>query len=267
VNLLRQVSAETRKALTLPAVFAGLAVAVLGSLAITLLNSFSVRNAVASGNPELVADTSPIETVFAAVPLGTVGAVVLGVVVISSEYTANSSDAGGGRQITATLTAAPSRLSVLTAKAAVVTVLSALTTAVVVPAGLVLARTVIGDAANESVGTDEFAARSLGVFAYWALTALLALGLTTLTRNGIIPLILLIVNSSLVSFSLLLSDVTRLARYLPDLAGTAMMLGPDPDLFVDPDLLLDPLPGGLVMAAWTAGLLVVAAVVLHRRDA
>ena len=267
MSLLRLVAAETRKALTLPAVFAGLAVAVLGSLAITLLNSFSIRNAAASGNLEMVVDTSPMETVFAAVPLGTVGAVVLGVVLMSSEYTANNNDAGGGRQVTATLTAAPGRLSVLTVKALVSVLLVAVCAAVTIPSCLVLAQSVIGDAAVESVGSDEFAARSLGAFCYWVLTSLIALGLTTLTRSGIIPLILLIANSSLVSFSLLLSNVTSLARYLPDLAGTAMLLGRSPDRFASPDLLLDPLPGGLVMAAWTAGLLAVAALVLHRRDA
>lgn len=267
MSLLRLFAAESRKAATLPAVWVALAVAALGSAAITLLNSFNISNAAASGNLESVVDTSPMETVFAAVPLGTVGAVVLGVVVMSSEYTANSNDAGGGRQITATLTAVPGRLSVLAAKALVSVLLVAVSTAVTISSGLILAQTVIGDAAVEGVGTGEFAARSLGAFSYWALTALIALGLTALTRSGIIPLIVLIANSSLVSFSLLLSDVTRLARYLPDLAGTSMLLGRNRDLFVDPDLLLAPLPGGLVMAAWTVGLLAVAAVAWHRRDA
>lgn len=267
MNLLRLVAAETRKAATLPAVFAGLAVTVLGSLAVTLLNSFNVRNAAVSGNLELVADTSPVETVFAAVPLGTVGAVVLGVVVISSEYTANSHDAGGGRQITATLAAAPNRLSVLTAKALVTVLLVGVSAAVTIPSCLLLAQAVIGDAAVEPNGAGGVAVRSLGAFVYWSLTALLALALTTLVRSGIIPMVLLIANSSLVSFSLLLSNVTPLARYLPDLAGTSLFLGSDPEHYAAFDLVLDPLPGGLVMATWTLGLLAVAAVALHRRDA
>ncbi|WP_017586790.1 hypothetical protein [Nocardiopsis ganjiahuensis] len=267
MNLLRLVAAETRKAATLPAVFAGLAVAVLGSLAVTLLNSVSVRNAAASGNLERVVSTSPVETVFAALPLGTVGAVVLGVVAMSSEYTANSDDAGGGRQITATLTAAPGRLSVLSAKALVTVALVAVSAAVTLPAGLFLARAVIGDAAAEAAAPGDVAARALGAFVYWSLTALIALALTALARSGIVPMVLLITNSSLVSFSLLLSNVTPLARYLPDLAGTGLFLGDDADSYTAFDLVLDPLPGGLVMAAWAAALLAVAALVLHRRDA
>ncbi|GAB3689897.1 hypothetical protein [Nocardiopsis oceani] len=95
MSLVRLVAAEAHKAATLPAVWVGLAVAVLGAPAITLLNAFNVRNAVESGRLELIAHTSPVEAAFAAVPLGTVGAVVLGVVVVSSEYTANRDDAGG----------------------------------------------------------------------------------------------------------------------------------------------------------------------------
>jgi hypothetical protein len=263
MSLRHALAAELRKTATLPAALVAVAVAALGSSGITLLNAFSVRSAVTSGRPGLVAYTSPVEAAFSAAPLGTVGAVILGVVAISSEYTANSSDAGGGRQISATLTAMPRRLTVLTAKAVSVVLLVAVTAAVTIPASLALAYGVIGHATTSPADPGDIIARSLGVAVYWALTGLLAMAITVLTRSGIAPLIVLIVNSSLVSVSLLLTKLTSMARYLPDLAGIRLF-SRDTIAFDDP---LGPLTGGLVMTAWTVGVLTIAAGVLTRRDA
>lgn len=263
MTLLRALAAELRKALTLPAVWAGIAVALLGSLGITLLNAFTARNALAAGRAdELLASTSPFETAYAAAPLGTVGAVVIGVVVISSEYTTGGPDAGGGRQLSTTLTAMPRRLGVLAAKAVIVVLLVAVTALVTLPACLALARAVIGDAGIETVATQEALLRWLGAALYWTLTGLLAFAITVLTRSGIIPLIVLVVNSSLVSVSLLLTNITPLAHWLPDMAGRRLFGGMDT---VEGGL--DALPGGLVMGAWTVALLVVAGSVFSRRDA
>jgi len=263
VTLLRAIAAELRKAATLPGTYAAVAVAALGSIAITAVNGFGVRSALAHGRPDLVAYTSPVEAAFAAVPLGTVGAVIIGVIAISSEYTPSSSDAGGGRQVVSTLTAAPRRLTLLAAKAVAVVVLVAATAALTIPAALALATTIIGDAAPAVDSLGDTIARSLGAALYWGLTALIALAITTLTRSGIVPLIALITNSSMVSVSLLLSKVTPLARYLPDAAGIRLFARSSTGIG-DPH---DPVTGALVMGAWTAGLLAVAAVVLARRDA
>ncbi|WP_245583910.1 hypothetical protein [Paenibacillus terrigena] len=109
---------------------------------------------------------------------------------------------------------------------------------------------------------DEYApafewSRLIGVVYYWKLTALLAFGITVLTKNGIIPLAVLMINSSFVSFSYLLSRVTKLAFYLPDRAGTDMFMS---------DRFHTPFTGGLVMFAWVVVLFIVAAIVFHRRD-
>jgi ABC-2 type transport system permease protein len=253
-------AAELRKAAALPAVWAGIAVAILGSAALTLLNAFVVRGALTSGRPE---DASSVfDTAFAAMPIGTVGAVVIGVVVISSEFTANSPDAGGGRQIGTTLVATPRRVAVLVAKAATVVLLVLATATVVVPATLALAGAVIGDAAVTTVPSDEALWRSLGAALYWTLTALLALSITVFTRSGIVPLLVLIMNSSMVSVSFLLTKLTPAAHWLPDMAGRR--------LFGDVDTVAGGLaagPGAIVMAAWAAALLLVAGVVFSRRDA
>lgn len=261
--LLRALTAELRKALTLPAVWAGIAVALVGSLGITLLNAVTARNAIAAGRAdELLASTSPFETGYAAAPLGTVGAVVIGVILISSEYTANSPDAGGGRQLTTTLTATPQRLVVLAAKAVTVILLVAATAAVTLPACLALAHALIGDAGQETVSTQEGVMRWLGAELYWTLTGLLAFAITVLTRSGIIPLIVLIVNSSLVSVSLLLTNITPLAHWLPDMAGRRLFGG-----IGTVEGGLEALPGALVMTAWIVALLAAAGVVFSRRDA
>lgn len=263
MRLLPAVAAELRKTATLPAALVAIAVAALGTLGITVLNAFSVRHALQSGHPGLVAYTSPIEAVFSAVPLGTVGAIILGVGAISSEYTANSADAGGGRQITATLTATPRRLAVLVAKAAAVVPLVAASAAVTIPAALALARLIVGDTGIVQDDLGDTIARSAGAALYWVLMGLIALAVTVLTRSGIVPLIVLIANSSLVSVSLLLTHLTTLARYLPDLAGIRLFARG----FIAISNPLDPLTGALVMTAWAAGLLTVSALVFCRRDA
>lgn len=254
--------AELRKTVTLPANRLAVLGTLVGSAAITLLNAVGTRAAIDSGAQQSRAFLSAFETGYAAVPLGTVGAVVIGVVAISSEYTANSTDAGGGRQITATLAASPHRLRLLVAKALTVMLLVAVTAAVTIPVCVTLAGLVIGAMPGEPVGLDEAVARSSGAALYWMLTGLLALAITVLTRSGIIPLVVLVTNSSLVSVSLLLTNVTPLAHWLPDMAGRRLFGG-----LSTVEGGLDVVPGALVMVAWTIGLLAVAGVAFSRRDA
>ncbi|WP_154794603.1 ABC transporter permease [Occultella kanbiaonis] len=255
-------AAELRKTVTLPAAWAGIGVAVLGSIAITVLNAVTTRSAIDAGTPERVANTSAFEAAFAAMPLGTVGAVVLGVVMISSEYAANAADAGAGRQITATLTAMPRRVSLLAAKVTVLVLLVIAVAAVTLPTTVGIANAVIGSAATETVTPEQALLRGLGGALYWTLTGLIAVAVTLLTRSGLIAPIVLIANSSVVSVSLLLTNLTPLAHWLPDLAGRRLFAGVDT---VDGGLAAG--PGALVMAAWTVLLLAVAAIVFRRRDA
>lgn len=109
--------------------------------------------------------------------------------------------------------------------------------------------------------------RLIGAVCYWTFTALLALGVTLLTKNGIIPLAVLMINSSVVSFSVLLYRVTKLAFYLPDRAGAEMFMFTS-DTFTSSlfDRYHTPFTGGLVMFAWVVVLFIVAAIVFHRRD-
>lgn len=264
MSFLRAILTELRKTATLPGVWAGMAVAVLGSVALTILNAVTVRGAVTSGQPDRVADTSPFETAFAMMPLGTVGAVVIGVIAMSSECTAVRTDAGGGRQITTTLTAIPGRLRLLTAKALSVIVLVAAIALVAVPLSVLVASLVIGDVGTEVVPVHHAVRRWAGGALYWTLMGLIAFAITVLARSGIIPLIILIANSSIVSFSLLLTNLTPAAHWLPDMAGRNLFGFPEDSVVPGG---LEPLPGAIVMGCWTLALLIVAGAVFRRRDA
>lgn len=258
MSLLNALTAEGRKATALPAVMIAAGAAAMGSVAVTWLNMADVAR-----DHSLASASAATEAVFAAVPVVTIGTIVVGVTVISSEYSSNSPDAGGGRQISTTLTATPMRGIVMVAKVVVAALLMAGLTAACVAGCLFLAHCLAGTSTMTSPGSDLWA-RSLGCVCYATLTGLLALGVTVLTRSGTLPLIILIMNSSLVSVSFLLSRVTPLAYWLPDLAG-ARLFARDTDGLLNGALA--PIPGGLVMAAWTAGLLLVAALVFERRDA
>ena len=255
------VLAELRKTLSLPVAWAGVAVMVLLSAALTAYNASSVRDALAAGRPGDTAFGSAFETAFAAVPLGTVGAAVIGVIAIGSEYTANSTDAGGGRQVSATLAAVPKRMALLAAKVVTVALVVAASAAVTLLSTVGLADVVIGAHATSSVPGDLALTRSLGTALYWILTALIGFAITVLTRNGVVPLAILIINNSLVSFSLLLTSLTPLAHWLPDMAGRRLF-GIDT---IEGGLAA--VPGAFVMAGWTVLLLVVAAIAFTRRDA
>lgn len=265
MSLWNPFGSELRKTATLPAAWAGVLVALLGSAAITALNALTVRGAVAAGTPERLADTSPFETGFAAMPIiGVVGAVVIGVVVIGSEYTADRAESGGARQIATTLAATPHRPTLFIAKALIVLVFVAMTALVTIPGNIALARAIIGGAGIETVTPAEAVTRSLGTALYWALMGLIALSITTLTRSGVIPLVILIANSSIVSFSLLLTNLTPLAHWLPDMAGRKLFGFPS-EYVVQGGL--DPVPGAMVMGGWALVLMVVAGIVFTRRDA
>ncbi|MFW5434648.1 hypothetical protein [Paenibacillus apiarius] len=80
--------------------------------------------------------------------------------------------------------------------------------------------------------------------------------------QGVIILAVLMINSSVVTVSVLLSRVTKLAFYLPDRAGIDMFMSMS-DRF---DKFHTPFTGGLIMFAWVAVLFIVAAIVFHRRD-
>lgn len=192
----------------------------------------------------LSARADPADTGFVQLTVGVLGALVLGTVAAGSEYRSG--------QLATSLVCVPSRLRLLAAKTGAVV----LTVAALASGSAVLTLAVAG-ALTPAAGP-----RIAGVVVYWVLDALLAYGITLLTRSGVLPLTLLIVNTTVVSVTYLLTKVTPLAVYLPDMAGSQMFIEPA-EIVVD----LAPVTAGLVMAAWVAALLGVAGYVFARRDA
>lgn len=238
---MRAYRGELRKLTSLPSVWAAVAIGVLLPAALTFLNARAAARR--GGNVDLG---------FQELAFGVVGAIILGVVAVSSEYTTEGENAGGGRQITTSLTVVPSRRRLLITKlAAMITMVAALAT---VSSAITL--TIV-----EALGVSDFG-RLPGVVLYWVLTALLASGLTLVTRNGILPLTVLILNTSVVTVTYLLTKLTPLAAFFPDLAGFRMFIER-----VELPVQLSPVAGGLVMTAWVAALLTAGFLVFRGRDA
>lgn len=257
--------AESQKLGTLPGIWIAAAAAVVGSAGITALNAFTVRGAVQGGTADRLADTSTFETGFAAIPIiGVAAAVSIGALAIGSEYTADRAEAGGARQLATSLTATPNRALLFLTKALAVALATAVTAAVTIPGNYALAVAISGGYGTEVVTTDAMLSRSLGAALYWVLMALIAFSITALARSVMVPLVVLIANSSLVSVTLLLSNLTPVANWLPDMAGRNLF-GFSPEYSMPGGL--EPQLGATVMVAWTVALLAIAAVAFQRRDA
>lgn len=128
---------------------------------------------------------------------------MLGVTAIGSEYVTEGEESAGGRQITTTLTATSSRVRVLVAKVVAVAMATAALAVVAIALVQVTGRVFHGSA--EPALDGEALARLGGALLYCVLMALLAFGLTVLTRNGIVPMAVLVANSSAVTVTYLLA--------------------------------------------------------------
>jgi hypothetical protein len=246
------VHAELRKLLGLPTAWIGLVLGTVMAPVVVLLNAPYTRRAIAAGTVTDLSDLGLRD-----LAIGLIGPMVLGVVVVSSEYTSTGPDAPGARQLTATLAAVPGRLRLLAAKTTALVLVVAVQAAVTSAATLTLTRVLHGEHAPAPAP-----ARVAAAILYWTLTALLAYTITLITRTGIVPLTLLIINSTVVSVSYLLTKVTDLAAYLPDIVGAQMFIRGG-DFPVE----IAPVTAGLVMTAWVVALLTAGAVLFLRRDA
>ncbi len=242
---MRALRAELSKLATLPFVWLAFAAGLVVPTGIAVITSLT-------GTP------GP-DTGFSELAVGVLGAIILGVAAIGSEYTTEGEESAGSRQITTTLVTIPSRTRLLLAKTAAVIVATALLAVVAIAAVFGTIHLLLGTDAPALDG--QALARMGGAAIYWVLFALLGLGLTVLTRNGIIPMAILVANSSAVTVTYLLAQSFPAASYLPDLAGMRMFTT------VHTGVEIAPLTGGLIMAAWVIVLLLVAGIVFSRRDA
>jgi len=247
---MRAVNAELSKLFSLPGIWLAYLIGVFAPAVIAALDSIAEKEDIIAG-----VSTRLSEVGYIGLGVGVQGVIILGVLSVSSEYLTESSESGGGQQITTSLTVVPSRLHFLLAKVVAVTVISILLCIVAIVTTVSATSLILG----EYTPVFEWS-KLIGAVCYWTFTALLAFGITVLTKNGIIPLAVLMINSSVVSFSIPLSKVTKLAFYLPDRAGIEMFMIPFTGEFHTP------FTGGLVMFAWVVVLFIVAVIVFHRRD-
>jgi len=258
---MRAFNAELSKLFSLPSIWLAFLIGAFAPAVIAALDSIAQKEEIIAG-----VSTRLSEVGYIGLGFGVQGVIILGVLAVSSEYLTESSESGGGQQITTSLTVVSSRLHFLLAKACAVTVISILLCIVAMMTIVPTTHFILGEYAP----AFEWS-RLIGAVCYWTFTALLAFGITLLTKNGIIPLAVLIINSSVVSFSVLLSKITKLAFYLPDRAGLEMFMFTS-DKFLTPstgslfDRFHTPFTGGLVMFAWVAVSFIIAAIVFHWRD-
>ena len=242
---MRALRAELSKLATLPFVWLAVAAGLIVPTGIAVITTLTT--------------TPGSDTGFSELAIGVLGAIILGVAAIGSEYTAEGEESAGSRQITTTLTAIPSRVRLLLAKVIAVAIATAVLATVAITLVFTTVHLLLGPDAAALDG-DTFV-RAGGAVIYWVLMALLGFGLTVLTRNGIIPMAVLVANSSAVTVTYLLAQSIPAANYLPDLAGMRMFTT------VSTSVEIAPLTGGLVMAAWVIALLIAAGAVFTRRDA
>ncbi|MFI5841815.1 hypothetical protein ACIA8K_19100 [Catenuloplanes sp. NPDC051500] len=246
------VIAELRKLLALPTAWAGLVIGVLLAPAIVLINARYTHAALADGS---YGDVSNLGIQDLGVAL--IGPMVLGVVMISSEYTPTGEHSPGVTQLHATLTAMPDRLRLLAAKLGALA-LVVLAQAVVVTAAVLALNEVLHGEFMPPLEPGRIAA----VLLYWVLLAVFSFAIALIARNGIVPLTILIINNTFVSVSYLLTKVTDLAYYLPDIAGARMFIRGSAF-----EMEMSPLTAGVTMAGWIVLLLAIGGYLFQRRDA
>ena len=252
--------AEALKLYTLPGSWLAVFLAMVVPALLAWLDAFQVRHAVETGDLGPLIDTSTTDSGFASLILAQIGFVVLGVLATSSEYARNAQAVGRGRQLTTSMTAVPQGTMRMVAKL-VVLLLSATVLAIASTAStLAISRWALGELATDLGGA--LWSRCAGVVMLLVVMTMVAAALAELLRGGALALTLLIVNSSAVTFTFLLSKITPLARYAPDLALTSSFMT-DTDI-PDP---LEPATGMLVGAAWVVGAIVLTVLVHARREA
>ena len=198
---------------------------------------------------------NPIDPALVGVNLAQLAVGVLGVLLITGEYATG--------MIRATLSAVPTRLPVLWAKAGLYAAVTFVLMAVTSLVAFVTAQLFLGER-GAGLGVSELPRALLGTAGYLTAIGVLAVALGFLLRStagGIATLFGLLLVVPTLGLLLPSSWRDQLLPYLPNYAGSAVTtVRPQEDL-------LSVTGGVLVLAAWALIPLFAAALVLRRRDA
>ena len=190
-----------------------------------------------------LAGISPVEFLVAA----------LGALAVTGEYSSGL--------IRVTLAAVPRRLPVLLAKALVVGGVALVTgLAAVLGAYLAVRLVLLSSGVPATAGAPAVFATALGAGAYLSAIALVGMGFGWIVRSTVGALAAFFGLMYVPPLLVMLPGAAPFAPFLPSNAGAALLHG----WVAEPATAA---VGGAVLAAWVAALLVVAAVVLRRRDA
>jgi ABC-type transport system involved in multi-copper enzyme maturation permease subunit len=257
VTQLRVIRSEWTKLWTLKSTAWSLFVAVLLTIGLPALASTIISTHWGQRSPSDQASFNPLDPALAGSQVAQLAVGVLGVLVISGEYSTG--------MIRASLSAVPRRLPVLWAKAAV---FAAVTLALLLPSVL------IAFFASQSILSRHHASYSwshpgvaravIGAGLYLVVVALLTVGLGTILRNtagGISAFAAIFFVLPPLMNVLPSSWNNAISPYLPSNAGRAIL-----NLHHDSGSLA-PWTGFGLFAAYAAASLALAAVVLMRRDA
>ena len=185
---------------------------------------------------------------------------VLGVLTVTGEYATGS--------IRSTLAAAPQRITMLAAKAAVFTAVAFLTGLAGSLAAFFLGQAIFAaEGIQEHLGGPGTLRAVLGAALYLAVLGLLALGLGALTRRtagalAILIAVLIFLPVSVGALPPAWQD--HINPYLPSAAGQAII---GATKFAPPGHPLSPWTGFAVLCGYTAAVLTAAAISISQRDA
>jgi hypothetical protein len=234
-----------------------LAVGIFLTILFPVLFSFVISSHWGQMQPSERASHSPLEVALAGVNVAQLAIAVLGVLVISAEYSTGS--------IRSTLTAVPKRLPVLWAKLVDYAVVSFL---VMVPAVLIsffASQAILGrhDILQVSFSAPGIARCVLMGAVYVTMVGIFALALGAIVRNtagGIALFAGIFFVLPPLMFTLPQSWNNAITQYLPSEAGRQIFS------LDHAQHTLTPLAGGLVFAAYCAAAIAIAAFLLRRRD-
>lgn len=258
VSFPRVVVAEWTKLRSVRSTAWSLGVAFLLTIAFPVIFSFVTRSHWGSMSPNERAGRHPLEIALAGVNVAQLAIAVLGVLVITAEYSTGS--------IRSTFTAVPKRLPVLWAKVLDYGVVSFLLTVPAVLASFFVSQAILANIQPLQISfTAPGVARSMiGGAIYVMLVGIFALGIGAIVRNtagGIATFAgIFFVLPPLMNI-LPLSWNNAISQYLPSDAGRQLFS------LHHAAHTLTPLGGGLLLAAYCTAAIAIAAVLLVRRDA
>lgn len=226
---------------------------IIGTVAASWVLTTLIDAAIRTGRPEETAGLEPGSAFLVILHYGQIGPVLIATWIVHQEAEPGS--------LRSTLLSVPRRGFVLVAKATVLVLVVTATGATAVIGSAAVRCLAIDCGARGAAFAPTLAAEVallLGVAAYWTLIALLSFALAIVLRSGLVAMCIALALPLGVSGYLL--QITPLARFLPDQAGSQLYQPPPV-----PDGDFGPLHGGLIVFAWILAATTVAIPAFHRQ--